>query len=1215
MKNHLPSRKIPWFLITVFVLLVAGILITGFFFYQAQQKHIKSEAQNYIAAIADLKVSQIAQWRHERIADGELIRHNVPLLRAFETFMKTSAGSDRKQELYTVMESFQIKAGYESSILIDAKGKIRLAVSRYRDSVGTQARSLFQESLRQRKVILSDLHKSGPFPIAHMDLMVPLFSQDRHDSTLIGVFMLRIDPQIIFFPLIQTWPTPSRTSETLLLKQEGDSIVYLNELRHRKNTTLTLLLPISNEQLPASMAVRGIEGVVEGIDYRDVPVLAAIRKIQNTPWFMIAKVDQEEIYAPLRSQVWIVFIGMFFFLLTAGSIIVSWWRHQRARFYREQYEAQIERQALIKHFEYLIKYANDSILLIDMNGKIVEANDQSCRIYGYTQEEIGHLHIHDLRSQKTRSQDEKQMKQVEERGGLVYETEHRRKDGTVFPVEVSSRFIKIDEKRFYQSIIRDITDRKLAEEFLKESEDRFRRIFEEGPLGMATSGSDFKFIKANAAFFRMMGYEEKELTALTFKDITHPEHIAKDIESINKLLAGDIPLYRTEKRYIRKDKRAVWGATTITAIRDRNKRFLYFLAMIEDITERKQAEEALLRSEGLFKTLVESSPVSIAVFSGKNQNIEYVSHRFTELFGYEQADLPSLSAWWPIAYPMEEYRNQIEAAWRTSKEWSQRENQEPEPIESVITCKDGSTKYIESTFTLMSDYTLVFFSDLTQRRMAEEALRQTNAFNDLLIQTMPFGMNIVDEEGNILFVSKTMKEMLTVDVVDMCCWKVYKDDNQQCKDCPLKRGISFGKPDIIETTGVLGGKTFQISHVGMMYEGRKAMLEVFQDITEQKKLQQELVQSQKMLSIGTLAGGIAHDFNNILGIILGYTSILPSMKDNAQKFSDGVNAIKQAVDRGAGLVRQILTFARKTDIAFEPMSVPDLMRELVSMLEQTFPKIITFNKEIETDLPLINADHTQIHQILLNLCVNARDAMPNGGVITIKAHIAAGEKLRERFPAVNEQRYICITVSDNGIGMDEITRNRIFDPFFTTKEKGKGTGLGLSVVYGVVQAHHGFVDVQSAVGNGTTFLLYLPVSKESTIELEAVKAEDLVRGGNETILVVEDEDLLLDMVQILLEANGYTVLTAKDGMEAVNVYNQHAHEIALVISDMGLPKLSGDVEFKKLKEINPAVKMVLASGYFEPDIKAILENAGVLGFLQKPYLIEEVLKKVRKALD
>lgn len=402
----------------------------------------------------------------------------------------------------------------------------------------------------------------------------------------------------------------------------------------------------------------------------------------------------------------------------------------------------------------------------------------------------------------------------------------------------------------------------------------------------------------------------------------------------------------------------------------------------------------------------------------------------------------------------------------------------------------------------------------------------------------------------------------------------------------------------------------------MMYEGRKAILEVFQDITEQKNLQQDLMQSQKLLSIGTMAGGIAHDFNNILAIILGYSSLLLSIKDNPQKFSDGVTAIRQAVDRGAALVRQILTFARKTDISFEILDVTELVKELVSMLQQTFPKIITFKTTIEEHLPHIKADHTQIHQALLNLCVNARDAISQGGEITIVVKKITGDILRSQFNSASDSWYLSISVSDNGIGMDESIRGRIFDPFFTTKEKGKGTGLGLSVVYGIVQAHQGFVNVESTTNQGTTFTLYIPVPEESSQSLELQEQlEEQVSGGNETLLLVEDEVLLLDMVQILLETNGYTVLTAKDGEEAVQIYQQHAGEISLVISDMGLPKLSGMSEFEKLKEINPDVKIVFASGFFEPDVKAALEKAGVRIFIQKPYVIEEVLLKIRKGLD
>jgi PAS domain-containing protein len=406
-KNPLPSRTIPWFLITIFLSLVAGIFIAGFIFYQRQQERIKIAAQNDLAAFADLKAEQIAQWRQERIIDAELVYNNAAIARQVDVYFKIPEKTSPKKDLLKFMKSFQDHAGYKSILLLDAKRNVRLSVSNHDDSVCSYGHTIFKEALLYRQITFSDLHRSKSVPYVHIDLMVPIFSPDRSDSTIIGTLLLRIDPQVVLFPLIKTWPTPSRTSETLLFEQDGDSIVYLNELRHRKNTTLTLRLPISNEQLPASMAVRGIKGVVEGIDYRGIPVLAAIRPIPDSPWYMNAKVDQEEIYAPLRSQAWIVVIGMFLFLLSAAGIIVSWWRHQRAKFYRDKYLAEVERQALIKHFDYIIKYANDSILLIDMHGKIVEINDQACRMYGYTRDELSHLYIRDLRSEQTRPQVDK----------------------------------------------------------------------------------------------------------------------------------------------------------------------------------------------------------------------------------------------------------------------------------------------------------------------------------------------------------------------------------------------------------------------------------------------------------------------------------------------------------------------------------------------------------------------------------------------------------------------------------------------------------------------------------------------------------------------------------------------------------------------------------------------------------------------------------------
>ena len=368
-----------------------------------------------------------------------------------------------------------------------------------------------------------------------------------------------------------------------------------------------------------------------------------------------------------------------------------------------------------------------------------------------------------------------------------------------------------------------------------------------------------------------------------------------------------------------------------------------------------------------------------------------------------------------------------------------------------------------------------------------------------------------------------------------------------------------------------------------------------------------------MESIGTLAAGIAHDFNNILGIVLGYTALI---QRTPQSTSEGIRAIKAAVQRGANLVKQILTFARKTDVSFGPIDLNLMIEEIAKMLRETISKTIDLSLELGDSMPLIHGDATQLHQVLLNLCVNARDAMPKGGTLSVRTDMVEGSELRKFFSDASDEGYAHVIVTDTGIGMDESTLSHIFDPFFTTKEKGKGTGLGLSVVYGVMKNHHGLMNVRSELGKGSAFHLYFPIpEKIEQVSNQSIKERDENLRGDETILVVEDEEALLLMAKVVLEANGYRVMSAMDGSAALEVYRVHGDEIALVLTDVGLPKLGGDQLLIQLKKINPAVRVILASGYFEPKAKTAAFKAGAKEFVQKPYDPAEILKKVRHVID
>ncbi len=381
-------------------------------------------------------------------------------------------------------------------------------------------------------------------------------------------------------------------------------------------------------------------------------------------------------------------------------------------------------------------------------------------------------------------------------------------------------------------------------------------------------------------------------------------------------------------------------------------------------------------------------------------------------------------------------------------------------------------------------------------------------------------------------------------------------------------------------------------------------------------LERQLIQVQRLESLGTLAGGIAHDFNNLLGIITGYSSLLQKRKNNDQKLTRGLASIRKAAERGATLVKQLLTIARETETVFRPVSVNDLIDEITKLLVETFPKTINLSTSLKSDLAAIDADASQLHQVIMNLCINSRDAMPLGGELRISTDTVEGDAVREKFPAADSALYLALTVADTGTGMSRPVQEKIFDPFFTTKMPGKGTGLGLALVYSIVKSHRGFISVESEQGKGTVFSLYFPIPAQASITAPSVDdAPDENRGGSETVLVIEDEEMLLDIIRNILVPKGYSVLTARDGEDGLRVYTQNEDNIDLIISDLGLPILSGEELVNRILSKNPGANIMVASGFIDPDTKTSLTNVGVRKFVNKPYSAGEVLAAVREALD
>jgi PAS domain S-box-containing protein len=586
------GKAAPWKPIIIFSILSVCIIASGYWFYQKQKQYIKSVTAGELSAIAELKIKQITDWRGERMRDAGFIFHNAEIAREINALENHPGASARRTKVPGWMDSMFKNLQYESMRIVDTRGKILVSLLKDNKSpIHPHVQAFFQKALGSRRIFFSDLYRAADQNI-FLDIVVPILLKQNAGTVPVGAVILGIDPAESLYPLIQSWPIPSRTAETLLIERQGDQVIFLNELRHRKNTALSLHLSVNKKNLVTALAVRGRTGIIEGRDYRDIPVLSAVYPVPESPWFMVAKIDMGEVFAPYHIRFGLITILVTLLIAAIGLALVLSWRHEQAQFYEEQHRLEMKQIELLQKYEYLTRYANDIILLFDQKYKIVDANEKALSTYGYSLDEMKNLTLNDLGLPERRTGFDVQIREVEAHDGYIYETEHQRKDGSQFPVEVSSRIIEVDGKTFYENIIRDITERKHAEEAVRASEEHYRSLFENMLDGFAycrmiyENGipGDFIYLDVNPAFEKLTG----------LKDVVGKK-VSEVIPGIREADPGLFELYGrvastgAPERFDTYVKALdMWFSISVySPLRE------HFVAVFDVITERKKAEEQI----------------------------------------------------------------------------------------------------------------------------------------------------------------------------------------------------------------------------------------------------------------------------------------------------------------------------------------------------------------------------------------------------------------------------------------------------------------------------------------------------------------------------------------------------------------------------------------------------------------------------------------------
>jgi two-component system, cell cycle sensor histidine kinase and response regulator CckA len=802
-----------------------------------------------------------------------------------------------------------------------------------------------------------------------------------------------------------------------------------------------------------------------------------------------------------------------------------------------------------------------------------------------------------------------------------------------------------------------------------QAEERYRSIFENAIEGVFQSTPEGRFITVNPSMAQILGYESPAEVIATITDIAqqlyvHPEARAKasQIQEERGLLHG------FEFEAYRKGGEKIWLSVNRRSIRDENGTEIYREGSIENITERKRVEErqarrsvhALFRADVSAALAMSRAPLRPTLESCVTAMVEHLGAAFARIWTLnrdeEMLELQASAGMYthldgPHArVPVGSFKigkiaqerlphitNEVQTDPRVSdKEWARREGMiafagYPLLVENRtlgVMAMFSRKRLAEDTLDALASVADLISQGI-ERKRAEEELRESEERYRLLFESSPQPMWVYDLETlAFLAVNESAIHHYGYSREDFLAMTI--KDIRPAKDIPaLYDSVSKGSEGV-DAAGTWrhlkkNGTIIEVeitSHL-LVFADRRAELILAHDITKRNRLEaallaseEQLRQSQKLEAIGQLAGGVAHDFNNLLTAINGYSALALRRVGDDHPISSYLVEITKAGDRAANLTRQLLAFGRKQLLQPLAINLNDIVGDMIKLLKRLIGEDVQLVTKPGANLKQIKVDPGQMEQVLVNLVVNARDAMARGGTVTIEtANIKLDGTYASRHVGLTPGEYVMLAISDTGTGMDHDTQSRIFEPFFTTKETGKGTGLGLSTVYGIVKQSGGNVWVYSEPGKGTTFKVYLPqVEGEATARAES-KALATMKRGSETVLLVEDEDMVRKLTGELLEENGYSVLEANGGEEAISIFKERKAPIDLLITDVVMPKISGTEVAEQLKKIHPETKVLFMSGYTD---EAIVHHGIVdsgIAFIQKPFSENALTRKVRDVLD